>query len=152
MSFTSDFHCYESINPLSTFPCSQNVLIIANINVLISRCNLWNCIIDISVSIANCLRIFTFISHYQTSLPSVWSMHSLAMRQDSCKDCLIFWCQLPKSMRPGARFTNGLWAYDSNLVENKLYSNIKKWLSHQVITLHMPWQLSCHGMCKFMTW
>ena len=28
----------------------------------------------------------------------------------------------------------------------------EKLLSDQVTILHMPWQLSCHGMCKFVTW
>ena len=28
---------------------------------------------------------------------------------------------------------------------------LKKW-SDQVPILHMPWQLSCHDMCKIVTW
>ena len=36
----------------------------------------------------------------------------------------------------------------TNLVCSSLYS---KW-SNQVIILHMPWQLSCHGIRKITTW
>ena len=29
---------------------------------------------------------------------------------------------------------------------------LHNWWSDQVMILHMPWQLSCHDMCKIMTW
>ena len=28
----------------------------------------------------------------------------------------------------------------------------RKWFSNQVTILHMSWQLSCHDMCRFLTW
>ena len=46
------------------------------------------------------------------------------------------------------RFTKSLWAHDTKLVEICFASDMKKWwLDHSTI-VHMPWQLSCHGMCK----
>ena len=45
-----------------------------------------------------------------------------------------------------AHFTNTLGAHYANLV--KIYG--EKWWPDQVIILHMPWQLSCHSMCKIV--
>ena len=37
------------------------------------------------------------------------------------------------------------------LQKSELLLNKKQW-SHQIIILHMPWQLSCHGMYIIMSW
>ena len=44
-----------------------------------------------------------------------------------------------------------LWDHPPNLAKNVLLLHGKQW-SHQVKILHMPWQLSCHGMCKLFIW
>ena len=54
-------------------------------------------------------------------------------------------------LMPGTYLTTCLWAYIQNLVKIPFVLNIIK-LFHQVINLYMPCQLSCHGMCKFVTW
>ena len=45
------------------------------------------------------------------------------------------------------------WAHDPNIVKKKcglLWH--EKWWPDQVIILHISWQLSCHDMCKIVTW
>ena len=51
------------------------------------------------------------------------------------------------NMIPATHFTNVLWSH------NPYKKNIwKKLWSDQITVLHMPWQLSCHGMCKIVIW
>ena len=54
-------------------------------------------------------------------------------------------------MTPRTHYTQGLWANNWNLVKI-LFALIWCWWPNHATILHMPWQLSCHGMCKIVTW
>ena len=56
------------------------------------------------------------------------------------------WLRFACTSQPGIHFTKfmSLWSKASN--------NFRKYWSDQVTILHMSWQLSCHDMCKFVTW
>ena len=53
----------------------------------------------------------------------------------------------------GPQALNSLMFYDPMIqfLWNYVLLLYEKWLLDQVIILHMPWQLSCHGMCKSVT-
>ena len=54
----------------------------------------------------------------------------------------------------GTRSTKYLWAHNPNLGGKsvKLLLIHHKKLNNHVTSLHMPWQRSCHVMCKIVTW
>ena len=52
---------------------------------------------------------------------------------------------------PRTSLTKILWAENPNLVTN-LCCLCEKYLTNHVTILHMSWQLSCHDMCKTVTW
>ena len=57
----------------------------------------------------------------------------------------------PCDKSPWGPFHKCLWAYNANLVEIHVALTWQKWSNHVPI-LHMARQLSCHAVCKIMTW
>ena len=47
--------------------------------------------------------------------------------------------------------TKILWAHNIDLAKTYLFWPAKGWSDHVTI-MHMAWQLSCHDMCKIVTW
>ena len=63
--------------------------------------------------------------------------------------CPGLWSISPNHLPlPGIHITNSLWVHNWKFV---LFPLCFSW-SNQVPILHMPWQHSCHGMCKIGTW
>ena len=71
---------------------------------------------------------------------------------------MIYWIQsrwgttdlMMELQEQGTCFTNITWARYSNLLKISMpYFDF--WLSDYVRILHMPWYLSCRGMCKILT-
>ena len=60
---------------------------------------------------------------------------------------LPFW--IPSG--PWVHFTKCFWAYNPNLTKYVLLWLEKSW-PDQATILYMVWQLSCHDMCKIVTW
>ena len=57
-----------------------------------------------------------------------------------------------KPWRPGTHFTKGFMSFSSKSHKNISWFCKKIQWSVPVTFLQMPWQQSCHGMCKFVTW
>ena len=48
-------------------------------------------------------------------------------------------------------FMKCLWAHNSNLIKY-VWLLHEKWRWNHVTILHMLWQISCHDICKIVTW
>ena len=52
----------------------------------------------------------------------------------------------------GTHFIEGLWAHEPNLEKFMLLILLEKWYTDLATILRMSWQLSCHDICKIVTW
>ena len=76
-------------------------------------------------------------------VPELWRDRCNKERKSAKNLSLAYWDLGPISTH--------LWAHNSNLLKFFLLYFAFAW-SNQVTNLYMPWQLSCRGMWKFVTW
>ena len=96
---------------------------------------------------------FTKVTPYHTLTCDLWGVYYLTLMVELCGIyceyfALNIMCQV--GSQPRTNLTK-LWAHNWNLVKNSHYFNYN--FNDQIMSqFRTSWQLSCHDMCKIVTW